>query len=181
MTTTTHQRHHSHTPVFLGQQTQYVFPASKAPTLLRRPSSSSALQPPSSTFSMPSSARSDGSITPIGSPTTFSFPSKPSTPRSAVVNLAETPQHYPVSPPLTPNPPHISLGERRGHTRRQSEIIGGKSMSMSVGGLSPSFAFAGSRSGTSSPVKGGLSPVLSPTSSNILSSPSLAGLSSDGS
>jgi len=66
--------------------------------------------------------------------------------------------------------------DKKGHTRRQSEIVGGRRPKSE--GFAPNFAFGSSsglqspsRSGASSPVRGGQSPTLMPTSGNLLQPP----------
>ncbi|KAK6530096.1 hypothetical protein TWF694_003468 [Orbilia ellipsospora] len=135
----------------------FVFPASKpsaaAPT--KRPSSSSAI--PSRTAisaGMPSPTYSDNGASPANSPSGFVFPMRQQTatvPRSAGNLLAPTNTNVQArTPPASPSPPNATLGERRFHARRQSELISSKPLSL--GTLNQPFKF-GSPASTTSPSK----------------------------
>ncbi|KAK6339159.1 hypothetical protein TWF718_008582 [Orbilia javanica] len=158
----------------------FVFPSKAATTPSKRPSSSSALPSRNSIPSgMPSPTYSDNGASPGNSPSNFVFPIRQTAtfPRSAVNLLAPNPANAQLrTPPASPSPPTATLGERRFHARRQSELISGNKP-LSLGTLqNQPFKFGGSattpspsKSAASSPSKDGTSPRFS--SQNGLLSP----------
>ncbi|EGX50595.1 hypothetical protein AOL_s00075g21 [Orbilia oligospora ATCC 24927] len=157
----------------------FVFPSKATTTPSKRPSSSSALPNRNSVPSgMPSPTYSDNGASPGNSPSNFVFPMRQTAtfPRSAVNLLAPTPANAQSrTPPASPTPPTATLGERRFHARRQSDIASG-SKPLSLGTINQPFKFGGSvttpspsKSATSSPSKEGTSPKFS--SQNGLLSP----------
>ncbi|KAF3928714.1 hypothetical protein AA313_de0205828 [Arthrobotrys entomopaga] len=150
----------------------FVFPASKpaatAPT--KRPSSSSAIPSRmSTTAGMPSPTYSDSGASPANSPSSFVFPTRQQTatlPRSAGSLLAPSNTSVQArTPPASPSPPNATLGERRFHARRQSELISSKPLSL--GTLNQPFKF-GSSASTGSPSKtAGVSPDKEGTSPKV--------------
>ncbi|KAK6332664.1 hypothetical protein TWF730_004324 [Orbilia blumenaviensis] len=161
----------------------FVFPskAASSNTPSKRPSSSSALPSRNSVPSgMPSPTYSDNGASPGNSPSNFVFPMRQTAtfPRSAVNLLAPNPpaNSQPRTPPASPSPPAATLGERRFHARRQSELISGNKP-LSLGTLNQPFKFGGStstpspsKSSAGSPGKEGTSPRF-PSQNGLLSPP----------
>ncbi|EPS44866.1 hypothetical protein H072_1191 [Dactylellina haptotyla CBS 200.50] len=146
----------------------FVFPSKAAATPTKRPSSSSAV--PSRTSisgGMPSPTYSDSGASPANSPSGFIFPMRQTAtfPRTTSGNLLApgTTGVQARTPPASPSPPNATLGERRFHARRQSELISGRPLSL--GTINQPFKFGSpittpspSKNGAGSPAKEGTSP-----------------------
>ncbi|KAK6502766.1 hypothetical protein TWF481_007813 [Arthrobotrys musiformis] len=170
-----------HTLASSAPMQTFVFPSKPTATPSKRPSSSSAVPSRNSIPSgMPSPTYSDNGASPGNSPSNFVFPMRQTAtfPRSAVNLLAPNPPANPQlrTPPASPSPPTATLGERRFHARRQSELISGNKP-LSLGAINQPFKFGGSvttpspsKSATGSPSKEGTSPRF-PSQNGLLSPP----------
>ncbi|EWC43706.1 hypothetical protein DRE_07458 [Drechslerella stenobrocha 248] len=167
----------------------FVFPASRpsSATPSKRPSSSSALLGRTSIpAAMPSPTYSDNGVSPGSSPSAFVFPMKqaatfPRTTTTSNLLVPGGPNNQPRTPPASPSP-NATLGERRFHARRQSELISSKPLSL--GNLNQPFKPGSvvtipspSKSPSSAPSKDGTSPKFS--SQNGLLSPPLESANPD--
>ncbi|KAK6332856.1 hypothetical protein TWF696_002877 [Orbilia brochopaga] len=161
----------------------FVFPASRPSTVTptKRPSTSSALLGKSGfPTAMPSPTYSENGVSPASSPSTFVFPMRQTAtfPRTTGnFLLPGTTNAQTRTPPTSPSP-NATIGERRFHARRQSELISSQPLSLGtlnqpfkLGSTSTTTTPSPAKSLSGSPSKDGTSPRFS--SQNGLLSPPL--------
>ncbi|KAF3927489.1 hypothetical protein ABW21_db0209791 [Orbilia brochopaga] len=134
----------------------FVFPASRPSmvTPTKRPSTSSALLGKSAFPSaMPSPTYSENGISPASSPSTFVFPNRQSAslPRTTGTFLLPGSASTQTRTPPTSPSPNATIGERRFHARRQSELISSAPLSLPT--LNQSFKLGSSTTTAPSPAK----------------------------